>query len=159
VELEPAVTMKPIRQIDLYVGMTDFESVKAIYNECFPLPFTVRMLEQRLERAERVWVYLLNNEIVGYLLLDVERGHHYLSQVATRASARRMGVATGLITTASDYLRGMKVKYWWLQTEVNNPAQKLYFDLGFRVSGFERDTYGFGKHGVEMTQILDIQGA
>ena len=146
--------MTPIRQIATYVGITDFESVKAIYNECFSLPFTVQMLEARLKSAECVWVYLINNEIVGYLLLDVERGSYYLSQVATRSSARRMGVATGLIATAAQYLRDRKMTEWWLQTEVNNPAQKLYFDLGFRVSGFQEHGYGVDKHSVEMTQVL-----
>jgi ribosomal protein S18 acetylase RimI-like enzyme len=41
-----------------------------------------------------------------------------------------------------------------LQTRADNPAQKLYFDLGFRVSGFQKHLYGDGKHGVEMTQVL-----
>lgn len=137
-----------------YNPLTDWVAVKDIYHECFPPTFTTWLLSDRLKAAERVWVYRINNEIVGYLLLGTMRGCSYLSQVATTGSARKQGVATKLIATATDYLREQGVREWWLQTEFDNPAQKLYFDLGFRVSGFERDGYGAGKHSVEMTQIL-----
>jgi ribosomal protein S18 acetylase RimI-like enzyme len=143
-----------IRQIGEYSEVTDLESVKFIYQESFQPPFTVAMLEARLKRAERTWVYLINNEIVGYLMLDNDRGTPYLSQVATRISARRMGVATGLIAHAAQFLRDNGKSAWWLQTNFNNPAQKLYFDLGFRVSGFQEHLYGTDNHGIEMTQNL-----
>jgi ribosomal protein S18 acetylase RimI-like enzyme len=143
------------REIARYVELTDFESVATIYQECFQFPFTLNMLEQRLKSADKVWVYLLNNEIVGYLLLGADRGIPYLSQVATRSTARRQGVASGLIRYAEQYLRMNNEYKWWLQTEYNNPAQKLYFDLGFRVSGFQRDTYGVGSHGIEMIHDLN----
>jgi ribosomal protein S18 acetylase RimI-like enzyme len=142
------------RQIAEYNGLTDLDSVKYIYQENFQHPFTVALLETRLKRAERTWVYLMNNEIVGYLLLDVDRSLPYLSQVATRSTARRCGVATGLIHNAARYLKEKGATSWWLQTLADNPAQKLYFDLGFRVSGFQKHLYGDGKHGVEMTQVL-----
>ena len=146
-----------IRQIAEYNEITDLEAVKYIYQECFQPPFTVAMLEARLKRAKNSWVYLLNSEIVGYLMLDTDRGMPYLSQVATRSTARRRGVATGLITHAAQYLRGNGAPDWWLQTEFNNPAQKLYFDLGFRVSGFQKHLYGTLQHGIEMTHILDTK--
>ena len=143
-----------IRQIAEYNPLTDLESVKYIYQECFLPPFTVAMLEARLKSAERVWVSLINNEIVGYLLLDNERGKPYLSQVATRSTARRKGVATGLIRSAEQFLRESAAPDWRLDTEFNNPAQVLYFQLGFRVSGFKEHFYGAHKHGIEMTHDL-----
>src|SRR5271155_5497346 len=94
-----------IREIAEFNELTDMESVKYIYQECFQPPFTVAMLEARLKRAERTWVYLINNEIVGYLMLDRDRGMAYLSQVATRSTARRRGVASGLIARAAQFLR------------------------------------------------------
>jgi ribosomal protein S18 acetylase RimI-like enzyme len=142
------------RQIAEYNELTDLDSVKYIYQENFQHPFTVALLETRLKRAERTWIYLMNNEIVGYIMLDNDRGMPYLAQVATRKSAQRKGVATGLIQHVTQYLRECGAPDWWLQTEFNNPAQKLYFDLGFRVSGFQKHLYGDGKHGVEMTQVL-----
>lgn len=150
----PALSAPDVREISTYNALTDYVSVKYIYQESFQPPFTVAMLDTRLHSAERVWVYLINNEIVGYLMLATERGAAYLSQVATRSTARRRGVATGLITRAAQMLRAGGTADWWLQTNFQNPAQKLYFDLGFRVSGFQKHLYGLDKHGIEMTQDL-----
>jgi ribosomal protein S18 acetylase RimI-like enzyme len=144
-----------IREIALFNEITDMASVKYIYQECFQPPYTLDMLEARIASAEKVWVYLINGEIVGYLLLDVDRKVHYLSQVATRSTARHIGVATGLIRNAEQYLQSLGVKKWWLQTGHDNPAQKLYFDIGFRVSGFQKHLYGVNSHGIEMTKYLD----
>jgi hypothetical protein len=40
--------------------------------------------------------------------------------------------------------------------KVENPSQKLYFDLGYRVSKFEPNLYGPGKHGLRMDKSLSV---
>jgi len=132
----------------------DFESVKKIYTDCFPFPYTVDMLKVRINRDTLVYEASSSRGLVGYLLLTTERKLPYLSQVAVCWDFRGMGIATQLIRTAENRLKQRGHKEWWLQTEVTNPAQKLYLDLGFQVSGFEKNIYAPGKHGIVMTRKL-----
>jgi ribosomal protein S18 acetylase RimI-like enzyme len=128
----------------------DYPAVYKIYRESFGLDFTERLLKDHLFTSDAVWVYeMLNNEVIGYLLSE-KLSTPYLSQVAVLDRYRKLGVATKLINKFESHYESKGNDSVWLQVKVENPSQKLYFDLGYRVTKFESNLYGHEKHGLRM---------
>lgn len=128
-------------------------AVEEIYAACFPPPFTYDMLNTRIvDKKSKTFIATNNDLVVGYVITALKEGNPYLTQVGVHKDYRGAGIGTELIRAAeSCYPSGSLM---WLETEVNNPAQKLYFDLGYRVRGFCKNLYGVGKDGIAMYKIL-----
>lgn len=96
--------------------------------------------EQRAPRAvfkdmltvSDVWLDRLSNSIIAFLLVSQRARGSYLWSVAVYPEYRGLGVGSALIETAKEYLKSRGEQRWGLHVHVNNPAQKLYFDQGFR---------------------------
>lgn len=135
----------------------DYPSVYKIYRESFGPEFTERLLKDHLFTSDYVWVFEMGNkEVVGYLLAECNEGIPYLSQVAVSVHVRNHGIATDLIKSFEKHYEKQECDSVWLQVKVENPSQKLYFDLGYRVSKFEPNLYGPGKHGLRMDKSLGV---
>ena len=135
----------------------DYYGVFRIYRESFGPEFTERLLKDHLFTSDYVWVAEMPNvDVVGYLLAECRDGNAYLSQVAVAESARKRGYATELINVFENHYEKQACDSVWLQVKVENPSQKLYFDLGYRVTKFEPNLYGPGKHGLRMDKSLGV---
>jgi ribosomal-protein-alanine N-acetyltransferase len=135
----------------------DYHGVYRIYRESFGPEFTERLLKDHLFTSDYVWVSVMpNGDVVGYLLAECCDGNAYLSQVAVTPDSRKCGIATELIKSFEKHYEKQACESTWLQVKVENPSQKLYFDLGYRVSKFEPNLYGPGKHGLRMVKSLGV---
>jgi ribosomal protein S18 acetylase RimI-like enzyme len=135
----------------------DYYGVFKVYRESFGPEFTERLLKDHLFTSDYVWVAQSDQkDVIGYLLAECNNGVPYLSQVAVDAQCRGTGVATKLIKVFENHYEKQACDSLWLQVKVENPSQKLYFDLGYRVSKFEPNLYGPGKHGLRMDKSLGV---
>lgn len=93
------------------------------------------------------------NVIRGYALVTKVAGQPWLSSIATRTGWRKFGVASGLLDEIITYYKERGFDIIDLTVNVNNPAQKLYFDKGWRASRVLLNYYG-SDSGIRMRRIL-----
>jgi ribosomal protein S18 acetylase RimI-like enzyme len=130
----------------------DLRSVFTINKTCHQKPQpNVELLEQ-LHKGQ-TWVAVENNEVVGFLLSTYKEGP-YVYNIAVLPEHRGKGIATELFKVCHQFYNGMG--YIYLYVDVTNPAQKLYFDLGYRVKRIKEDFYGHMQDALVMIKLLNI---
>jgi ribosomal protein S18 acetylase RimI-like enzyme len=120
----------------------DTKSILLINRTCHDEPEPDAGLLDMLAHG-RTWVAVQGGAVVGFLLStrryeleDVP----YVYNVSVLPGYRRMGVATGLFKAFHEFYKGSTVCYLYVAHD--NPAQKLYFDLGYRVVAIKKNFYG-----------------
>jgi ribosomal protein S18 acetylase RimI-like enzyme len=96
------------------------------------------------------WIIEDDGVLVASLMSEIYQGQPYIFSVVTAASHRGRGLATTLIKEFEKHYQAAGYDRVWLHVKVENPAQKLYFDLGYRVASFEANIYAKGVHGLVM---------
>src|SRR5271157_4800998 len=112
--------------------------------ECFTKEF--RWMETVFKRALTsarkngfVWVAYIGGRVAGYLLAGEDR---------------RKGIASKLIAVCEREMKKRGYKEIKLEVHVDNPAQILYFNMGYRVNGFKRNYYKIKEHAISMSKKL-----
>lgn len=130
----------------------DFESIVEINNVSYEQPAPKNFILDSIEKGH-AWVSVEGDKVVGFLIGYVKNGTPYINNIAISPYFRKNGIATQLITKFEE-LFGMnqkpETKLFWLQVDSSNPAQKLYFDLGYRVGWVDQNYYGWAKHALCM---------
>jgi len=127
----------------------DAEELPALYEiekGCFEAPFlwsqtTFNNSLLKAAKKNNVWV-------------AEEFGKGYIDTVDVSPKARGKGIATKLIGMyeAAAKKRGLaEIK---LEVSIENPAQVLYFKLGYRVTAFRRHYYKLHYHALTMAKKL-----
>lgn len=102
------------------------------------------------------WVAELDNKVVGFLISrqvnNINTCTFNVYNVAVDEQYRKKGIASELFKTMEDYYKGGG--YAYLHVDVNNPAQKLYFDLGYRVYDIVPGFYGDKTLALKMYKTL-----
>lgn len=133
---------------------SDYEALVALNKECYPEDndpqASGRLL--RIARNNPCWVY--DDSGIKASLLSEQLDQPYVWSVATTTSHRGRGFAKALLQEFERYYTEQGAKRPWLHVRVDNPAQKLYFDVGYRVSSFAPNVYGIGEHGLVMRKTL-----
>jgi ribosomal-protein-alanine N-acetyltransferase len=130
-----------------------------IEKECFAKEF--RWAEPIFKRAllsarktDFVWVAYIGTKIAGFLLAGIENGKASIETVNISRAHRRKGIASKLIAACEHDLKKRDFKMIKLEVWTENPAQLLYFNLGYRVCGFKRNYYRLHAHAVSMFKKL-----
>ena len=146
----------------IFRNSLDAEELPALYEiekECFTEPFlwSRGVFDKALLSAakkQNVWVAEETGKIMGFLLADKEFGKGYIDTVDVSPKARGRGIATKLIRmyeTAAEKRGITEIK---LEVSTENPAQVLYFNLGYRVVAFRRHYYKLHRHALTMAKKL-----
>jgi ribosomal protein S18 acetylase RimI-like enzyme len=98
-------------------------------------------LKFQYDTALSIWTKEVDQKIVAYALLVADSGP-YVWSVATHPTFRSRGFAGALLDEAAEWHRLDGAQKMDLTVNVNNPAQKLYFDHGFRAVQVYRRYYG-----------------
>lgn len=94
---------------------------------------------QRVIAASDIWLawtLLANPTIIGYALVDPGHDSAYLSQIAVHPEFQRRGIAGNLLREVCGHYKfkvATKYRNIRLHCATDNPAQRLYYDQGFRV--------------------------
>lgn len=90
--------------------------------------------------------------INGYVIVTYPNGVPYVYSVAVVKDMRGTGIGSRLMVAAQTRVRELGHRKIWLKTTVDNPAQKLYFDLGYRIDSYDASLYGVWGAGITMTK-------
>jgi ribosomal protein S18 acetylase RimI-like enzyme len=130
-----------------------------IETECFSKEF--RWAESVFKRAmlsarksKYIWVAYIGSRVAGYLLAGEESGKASIETVNIARVHRRKGIASKLIAACERDLKARTFKTIKLEVWTENPAQLLYFNLGYRVCGFKRNYYRLHAHAISMSKKL-----
>jgi ribosomal protein S18 acetylase RimI-like enzyme len=147
---------------------SDFHSVISINQESFAQPEPIEFVQASIENG-RVWVAVSDEvnvqnpagveKVVGFLISKFKHSTSYVNNVAVLSEYRHKGIAKKLFEKFEEFygsLQTPEVKIFWLQVRANNPAQKLYFDWGYRVTGFDEHYYGRNEHALCMYKSARI---
>ena len=92
--------------------------------------------------------------IVGFAIVTrASGGGAYLWSIATLSTHREVGIAGELIAEIIDHCEDTHEKDITLTVSVDNPAQKLYYDCGFRAVRVTQHFYG-ETSGLKMRRVL-----
>lgn len=130
-----------------------------IEKECFSKEFrwAEPVFRQEMTAARQknfVWVAYIGTRIAGFLIAAEENGKLNIETANVSRLHRRKGVATRLIAACEKAAKQRGYKNMKLEVWTENPAQVLYFQLGYRVCGFKRNYYGLRQHAVSMAKSL-----
>ena len=137
---------------------SDFHSVISVSRQAFEHPDPIEYTQRSIEDGH-VWVATEDNEVVGFLISKFKHSTPYVNNVAVLSEYRHKGIAKKLFEKFEEFYgfqQKSEVKIFWLQVRTNNPAQKLYFDLGYRVTGFDEHYYGQNEHALCMYKSARI---
>ena len=137
---------------------SDFHSVIEVSRQAFEHPDPIEYTQRSIENG-RVWIAIEEDEVVGFLISKLKNSTPYVNSVAVLPAFRGKGIAKKLFEKFEEFYgfqQKSEVKIFWLQVRTNNPAQKLYFDLGYRVTGFDEHYYGQNEHALCMLKSARI---
>lgn len=105
-------------------------------------------------KTGNVWVLEDENQIAGFAICEMDGGIVHVVTVDVDPAFRRKGFGEALMGAAETYYRKKGIKKMSLEVHVDNPAQMLYFKLGYRVVGVKEGYYANGSMGITMTKQL-----
>jgi ribosomal-protein-alanine N-acetyltransferase len=123
---------------------------QASFNDPYPSYF---LAELARDNPDTFLVLTLNNEIVGYGVVDHWEDHDHLISIAVRPDSRRKGLGEALLVELEKRLS----KESPLKLEVrqgNLAAIQLYSKRGFTKSGVAEGYYGDGEDAIIMEKRL-----
>ena len=135
---------------------TDFNAIKKINDDSF----------EGVERppqgilfahfmADDVFVLRdLTTEAIYAFAFVTERGGPYIWSIAVTPTYRGAGCGTQLLQEIEEFYRHAGRQSIGLTCKTTNPAQKLYFDMGYRVEKVAQNYYGLEVDGLFMRRVL-----
>ena len=136
------------------VNQDDIERVSMLEQASFNDPYPSYFLsELARDNPETFLVLTLNNEIVGYGVVDRWEDHDHLISIAVRPDSRRKGLGEALLVELEKRLSNERP----LRLEVrqsNFPAIQLYLKRGFTKTGLAEGYYGDGENAIIMEKRL-----
>jgi ribosomal protein S18 acetylase RimI-like enzyme len=140
-------------------GDKHFDDIKRISDESFtgmecPNAETLRYHYNCGELFVRMMTHpTLESEIISYVIVTMSGGEPYVWSLATKKEFRGMGIASALLNDVAEWHRLKGDRFLELMVHPDNPAQKLYFDRGFRVIRVVPRYYG-AVNGLRMRRVL-----
>jgi len=132
------------------VRQEDIEEISLLEQASFNDPYPSYFLsELARDNPETFLVLTLNNEIVGYGVVDHWEDHDHLISIAVRPDSRRKGLGEALLVELEKRLSNERP----LRLEVrqtNLAAIHLYSKKGFTKTGLAEGYYGDGENAIIM---------
>ncbi len=134
--LEPATCTIRLMQDD------DIPAVLEIERRCYDFPWSATIFADCLRVGYCCWVLDGGDALAGYGIMSVAAEESHILNVCVDGSARRRGLARGLMRHLIDTARGHGARVAYLEVRPSNDAAiSLYSSLGFRHVGTRRAYY------------------
>ena len=136
------------------VRQDDIDAISLLEEASFNDPYPSYFLsELARDNPETFLVFTLNNEIVGYGVVDRWEDHDHLISIAVRPDSRRKGLGEALLVELEKRLS--KERPLRLEVRQNNLAAiQLYLKRGFTKIGLVEGYYGDGDSAIIMEKRL-----
>ena len=139
----------------LKVSHSDLDKILEIENESFIKPFKKEnfLYELNENPFSRFYKLVINNEIIGFLLLYVTFDSSSIVQIAIKKDKRNQGFAGFLLRNVEKLLIKEEVSFITLEVRVSNiPARKLYKKLGYEEINIKKGYYEDGEDAIYMVK-------
>lgn len=136
--------------------LEDLDDLERLERDCFPEPWSRRLIESELAAPNRVdLVWSEDDRVAGYVLAMQIVDEIHVNKICTLAEVRRKGVARELMRVLSAVAleRGCKL----ISLEVrrsNTTARAFYESLGFHVEYERRNYYPSGEDALVMSRPI-----
>ncbi len=117
--------------------------IAALEQECFPDPWSERLLEDALFDPQASFLAAEDEEgnVLGYAGLHAVLDEGYIDNIAVEPDARRHGVASALLDVYCRFA-GEHLAFLSLEVRASNaPAIALYEKFSFRTAGVRKGYY------------------
>ena len=119
-----------------------------------PVQLPQESLFRRTVSRGDVFAIIDGDALVGYALVDAQECPILLRSIAVNPRYRSMGHGRALLDEVANYYRSHGWSRLLLHVMEHNPAQKLYFDAGWRVTKVLKGYYKPEGNGLEMEKVL-----
>lgn len=139
----------------LKVSHSDLDKILEIENESFIKPFKKENFLYELDENpfSRFYKLVIDNEIIGFLLLYVTFDSSSIVQIAIQKDKRNQGFAEFLLQNVEKLLIKEEVNFITLEVRVSNiPARKLYKKLGYEEINIKKGYYEDGEDAIYMVK-------
>ena len=139
----------------LKVSHSDLDKILEIENESFIKPFKKEnfLYELNENPFSRFYKLVIDNEIIGFLLLYVTFDSSSIVQIAIQKDKRNQGFAEFLLQNVEKLLIKEEVNFITLEVRVSNiPARKLYKKLGYEEINIKKGYYEDGEDAIYMVK-------
>ena len=139
----------------LKVSHSDLDKILEIENESFIKPFKKENFLYELDENpfSRFYKLVIDNEIIGFLLLYVTFDSSSIVQIAIKKDKRNQGFAGFLLRNVEKLLIKEEVSFITLEVRVSNiPARKLYKKLGYEEINIKKGYYEDGEDAIYMVK-------
>ena len=139
----------------LKVSHSDLDKILEIENESFIKPFKKEnfLYELNENPFSRFYKLVIDNEIIGFLLLYVTFDSSSIVQIAIKKDKRNQGFAGFLLQNIEKLLIKEEVSFITLEVRVSNiPARKLYKKLGYGEINIKKGYYEDGEDAIYMVK-------
>ena len=121
----------------------DVAAVAALEAQIFPMPWSAAGFADTLPREDVIFLVAYEqDELLGYVGIYCTLDEGEITNVAVAPAARRRGIARALLTELKQQLACRNVARIVLEVRVSNePAIRLYEQLGFSVLGVRKNFY------------------
>ena len=143
--------MQTIQEVNIRtVRQEDIERVSILEQACFNDPYPSYFLaELARDNPDTFLVLTLNNEIVGYGIIDHWDDHNHLISIAVHPDNRRKGFGEAILVELEK--RASKERPLKLEVRQSNAAAiQLYSKCGFVNAGLAEGYYSDGEDAVVM---------
>ncbi len=126
-----------------YASVSDVLKIAEISGRAFSGGWNADDIAGTIDQTQaRVFVYEEGNEVLGYVIFYFAADEGEIPSIAVKETARRRGVASGLLNALFEESRKLGVQKVFLEVrEHNEPAQKLYRKHGFLYVGERKRFY------------------
>ena len=110
---------------------------------CFNDPWSENSISSELNNRLSCWLVAMEEDVVvGYVGSQTVLGETDMMNIAVHPNYRKCGIATELINTLISVLSGQGSHSLMLEVRMSNePAKRLYTNLGFEAVGIRKNYY------------------
>jgi ribosomal-protein-alanine N-acetyltransferase len=126
----------------------DIEAIFRINKESFDRPQPNVGLLAEIHKG-RTLVAEVDNKVVGFLVSIIVNSQVHIYNIAITPAHRGKGIGTQLLQKIEEFYKGLP---FGLLVHMENPAQRLYFDIGYRVTDVKKDYYYPDQHALVMVK-------
>lgn len=136
--------------------LEDLDALEQLERECFPQPWTRRLIESELAASGRInLVWSDDGLVAGYVLSMQIFEELHINKIGTLPRARRRGVARELMDAVSAIALDRGAERVSLEVRrTNAAAREFYESLGFTVAYVRRNYYPNGEDALVLSRSI-----
>jgi len=121
---------------------TDLAEVLAVEQQANPYPWSIKNFDDSLKANNQGWVFINNNEIIGFTLAQKVVDEVHLLNICVKKSEQGNGFGRTILNYIIDFANSVSAVLIVLEVrQSNQAAQSLYLNAGFNEMSIRKSYY------------------